>query len=60
MPSQNVLPLDHPAENCFPGLGTDDLNEGEIDSLLDLALRVLLRRNPTGETPCNIPPRPTR
>ncbi len=49
MPSQNVLPLDRPAENRFAGLGPDDLNEGETDSLLDLALRVLAHRHRRGE-----------
>ncbi len=49
MPSQNVLPLDRPAENRFARLGRDDLNEGEIDSLLDLALKVLTRRHRRGE-----------
>ena len=38
MPSQNVLPLDRVPENRFSGLGPDDINEGETDSLLDLAL----------------------
>ncbi len=49
MPSQNVLPLDRPAENRFARLGPDDLNDGEIDSLLDLALRVLAHRHRRGE-----------
>ena len=48
MPSQNVLPLDRSAENRFTRLGPDDLNEGEIDSLLDLALKVLARRHRRG------------
>ena len=38
-----------PAENRFAGLGPDDLNEGEIDSLLDLALEVLAQRHRRGE-----------
>ena len=49
MPSQNVLPLDRSAENRFTRLGPDDLNEGEFDSLLDLALKVLARRHRRGE-----------
>jgi hypothetical protein len=38
MPLQNVPPIDRAPENRFSGLGPDDLNEGEIDSLLALAL----------------------
>jgi DNA repair protein RadC len=49
MPSQNVLPIDRAPENRFSGLGPDDLNPGEIDSLLDLALKVLAHRNRRGE-----------
>jgi DNA repair protein RadC len=37
MPSQNVLPIDRAPENRFAGLGPDDLNDRETDSLLDLA-----------------------
>ena len=44
MPSQNVLPLDR-----FQGLRPDDLYEREVDSLLNLALRVLAHRNRRGE-----------
>ena len=49
MPSQNVLPIDRHPQNRFAGLGPDDLNEGEPDSLLDLALRVLAHRHRRGE-----------
>ena len=49
MPSQNVLPIDRRPQNRFTGLGPDDLNEGELDSLLDLALRVLAHRHRRGE-----------
>lgn len=49
MPSQNVLPLDRPAENRFAGLGADDLNKEETRSLLDLALEVLAHRHRRGE-----------
>ena len=49
MPSQNVLPIDRAPENRFTGLGPDDLNPGEIDSLLDLALEVLAQRHRRGE-----------
>jgi DNA repair protein RadC len=49
MPSQNVLPIDRAPENRFSGLGPDDLNEGETDSLLDLALSVLAQRHRRGE-----------
>jgi DNA repair protein RadC len=49
MPLQNVLPIDRAPENRFSGLGPDDLNEGEIDSLLDLALSVLAQRHRRGE-----------
>ena len=49
MPSQNVLPIDRVPENRFSRLGPDDLNDGEIDSLLDLALKVLAHRNRRGE-----------
>ena len=49
MPSQNVLPIDRAPENRFSGLGPDDLNEGETDSLLDLALEVLAQRHRRGE-----------
>ena len=49
MPSQNVLPIDRAPENRFSGLGPDDLNPGEIDSLLDLALQVLAQRHRRGE-----------
>jgi DNA repair protein RadC len=49
MPSQNVRPIDRAPENRFLGLGPDDLNEGEIDSLLDLALGVLAQRHRRGE-----------
>jgi DNA repair protein RadC len=49
MPLQNVLPIDRAPENRFAGLGPDDLNEGEIDSLFDLALRVLAERHRRGE-----------
>jgi DNA repair protein RadC len=49
MPSQNVLPIDRAPENRFSGLGPDDLNPGEIDSLLDLALEVLAQRHRRGE-----------
>jgi DNA repair protein RadC len=44
MPSQNVLPLDR-----FQGLRPDDLHEREVDSLLNLALRVLAHRHRRGE-----------
>jgi DNA repair protein RadC len=50
MPSQNVLPIDRAPENRISGLGPDDLNEGEIDSLLDLALEVLAQRHRRGES----------
>ena len=49
MPSQNVLPIDRAPEDRFSGLGPDDLNEGETDSLLDLALEVLAQRHRRGE-----------
>ena len=49
MQSQNVLPIDRIPENRFSGLGPDDLNPGEIDSLLDLALSVLAQRHRRGE-----------
>ncbi len=49
MPLQNVLPIDRPQKDRFAGLGPDDLDEGEIDSLLDLALRVLAHRHRRGE-----------
>ena len=49
MPSQNVLPLDRLRENRFHGLRPDDLHEREIDSLLDLALKVLAHRHRRGE-----------
>ena len=49
MHSQNVLPIDRAPENRFSGLGPDDLNPGEIDSLLDLALEVLAQRHRRGE-----------
>jgi DNA repair protein RadC len=49
MPSQNVLPIDRAPENRFTGLGPDDLNPVEIDSLLDLALEVLAQRHRRGE-----------
>ena len=49
MPSQNVLPIDRCPQNRFAGLGPDDLNEGEPDSLLDLALKVLAPRHRRGE-----------
>ena len=49
MPSQNVLPIDRHQENRFSHLGPDDLHEGEIQSLLDLALRVLAHRHRRGE-----------
>ena len=49
MPAQNVLPIDRHPENRFAGLGPDDLNEGEPDSLLDLALKVLAHRHRRGE-----------
>jgi DNA repair protein RadC len=49
MPSQNVLPIDRAPENRFSGLEPDDLNEGETDSLLDLALEVLAQRHRRGE-----------
>jgi DNA repair protein RadC len=54
MPSQNVLPIDRAPENRFSGLGPDDLNDGETDSLLDLALSVLAQRHRRGE-PLNSP-----
>ncbi len=50
MPSQNVLPIDRHQENRFSHLGPDDLHEGEIRSLLDLALRVLAHRHRRGES----------
>jgi DNA repair protein RadC len=50
MPLQNVLPIDRAPENRFSGLGPDDLNPGEIDSLLDLALTVLAQRHRRGES----------
>ncbi len=50
MPSQNVLPLDRYPENRFADLGPTDLNAGEIDSLLDLALKVLAHRHRRGES----------
>ena len=50
MPSQNVLPLDRYPENRFADLGPTDLNAGEIDSLLDLALQVLAHRHRRGES----------
>jgi DNA repair protein RadC len=50
MPLQNVLPIDRALENRFLGLGPDDLNPGEIDSLLDLALSVLAQRHRRGES----------
>jgi DNA repair protein RadC len=49
MPSQNVLPIDRVPANRFSGLGPDDLNDGEIDSLLELALTVLAHRHRKGE-----------
>ncbi len=49
MPSQNVLPIDRAPENRFTGLGPDDLHEGEMRSLLDLALKVLAHRPRKGE-----------
>jgi DNA repair protein RadC len=49
MPSQYVLSIDHAPEKRFSGLGPDDLNEGETDSLLDLALEVLAQRHRRGE-----------
>ena len=49
MPSQYVLSIDHVPENRFSGLGPDDLNDGETDSLLDLALEVLAHRHRRGE-----------
>ena len=49
MPSQNVLPIDRPQQERFAGLRPDDLDEGEIDALLDLALRVLAHRHRRGE-----------
>ncbi|MEA3275558.1 MAG: DNA repair protein RadC [Pseudomonadota bacterium] len=49
MPSQNVLPIDRAPENRFSGLGPDDLRDEEIDSLLDLALKVLAHRHRRGE-----------
>jgi DNA repair protein RadC len=49
MPSQNVLPIDRHQENRFSHLGPDDLHEEEIQSLLDLALRVLAHRHRRGE-----------
>ena len=49
MPLQNVLPLDRAPENRFSGLGPDDLHPGEIDHLLDLALKVLAHRHRRGE-----------
>ena len=49
MPSQYVLSIDHVPENRFSGLGPDDLNDGETDSLLDLALEVLAQRHRRGE-----------
>ena len=49
MPSQNVLPLDRVREDRFQGLRPDDLHEREIDSLLDLALKVLAHRHRRGE-----------
>jgi len=53
MPSQNVLPIDRRPQNRFTGLRPDDLNEGEPDSLLALALRVLAHRHRRGETLTN-------
>ena len=50
MPSQNVLPIDRHQENRFSHLGPDDLHQGEIRSLLDLALRVLAHRHRRGES----------
>lgn len=50
MPLQNVLPIDRALENRFLGLGPDDLNPGEIDSLLELALSVLAQRHRRGES----------
>ena len=50
MPLQNVLPIDRAPENRLSGLGPDDLNPGEIDSLLDLALTVLAQRHRRGES----------
>ncbi len=50
MPSQNVLPLDRQPENRFAGLGPDDLDEREVNSLLDLALEVLAHRHRGGES----------
>jgi DNA repair protein RadC len=50
MPLQNVLPIDRAPDNCFSGLRPDDLNPGEIDSLLDLALTVLAQRHRRGES----------
>ena len=50
MPSQNVLPIDRHQENRFSHLGPDDLHEGEIRSLLDLALQVLANRHRRGES----------
>ncbi len=50
MPSQNVLPIDRHQENRFSHLEPDDLHEGEIDPLLDLALEVLAHRHRRGES----------
>ena len=50
MPSQNVLPIDRHQENRFSLLGPDDLHEGEMRSLLDLALKVLAHRHRRGES----------
>jgi DNA repair protein RadC len=49
MPSPNVLPIDRHQNDRFAGLGPDDLHPGEIDSLLDLALKVLAHRHRRGE-----------
>ena len=49
MPLQNVLPLDRVPENRFSGIGPDDLHPGEIDHLLDLALKLLAQRHRRGE-----------
>jgi DNA repair protein RadC len=49
MPSPNVLPIDRRQNDRFAGLEPDDLHPGEIDSLLDLALKVLAHRHRRGE-----------
>ncbi len=48
MPLQNVLPIDH-QRNRFAGLNPADLHQEEIDSLLDLALKVLAQRHRRGK-----------